>query len=426
MGRFVGQRWEANPSALGPRRARIGGTYQAFIPNPIADLPLSLDARIAADISDAERAIFALNAASPTDRGPHQLEVLARMLLRAEAVGSSQVEGLVISPRKLALADLDPALDATGRALEVVANIRALQEALRFGEEDGAITVDTLSNIHERLMAGTRDASLGGVIRTEQNWIGGTTPVDAEFVPPPHTQVPGLLDDLCAYASGDAHPPLVQAAVAHAQFETIHPFADGNGRTGRALLQLILRRRGLCPRFVPPISLVLATWSKRYVEALTGTRVVGKAGDPNVAAGLEAWLELVAQAARLACRQAQTYDERIIALVDQWRSEVLTSVGPLRADAAIWPLLELLPAAPLITAKTATALTGRSERAIDGAMAQLVEAGVLKQVGGRQRYRLFEAVGAFDLVTDAERALASPTGDTKHAKPARPVPHRRS
>lgn len=211
MGRFVAQRWEANPTALGPRRARMGGAFRAFVPNRIANVPLSIDARIGADISDAERAILELNARAPIDRGPHRLEVLARMLLRAEAVGSSQVEGLVISARKLALADLDPALDATGRALEVVANIRALQEALRLGDTDGAITVDTLSAIHARLMADTRDAALGGVIRAEQNWIGGLTPVDAEYVPPPHAEVPALLEDLCIYASGDAHPPLVQA-----------------------------------------------------------------------------------------------------------------------------------------------------------------------------------------------------------------------
>jgi hypothetical protein len=96
-----------------------------------------------------------------------------------------------------------------------------------------------------------------------------------------------------------------------------------------------------------------------------------------------------------------------------------------RADAALWVLLDLLPAAPLITASTAVELTGRSERAIDGAVAQLVEAGVLKQVGGRVRYRLYEADGVFDLVTDAERALASPERDTRRSAPARPVSARR-
>ncbi len=425
MGSFEPQRWHADPTAFGPRRAREGGTYLAYVPDPLAGRELRIDARVAADVADAERAMAALDVSAARDHGPNRLEVLARLLLRAEAVGSSRIEGLVISPRKLALADFDAALDPTGRALEVVGNIQALREALELATHPGPITVDTLCALHRRLLADTRDAHLGGVVRTEQNWIGGHTPLDAEFVPPPHELLSELLDDLCAYVSGDDHPPLVQAALAHAQFETIHPFADGNGRTGRALLQLVLRRRGLCRRFVPPISLVLATWSKRYVAALMGTRADAPADSEVEVAGLQAWIEVAAQAARVACEEAHAYEARVDALVAGWRQQVTARVGAPRADAAIWAMLDLLPAAPLITARTAAELTGRSERAVDGAIAQLVDAGVLKQVGGRVRYRLYEADGVFDLVTDAERALASPERDTRRSAPARPVPARR-
>lgn len=425
MGSYTPRRWHADPTAMGPRRAREGGTYLAYVPDPLVGRDLRIDARVAADVADAERAMAALDAEAARDHGPHRLEVLARLLLRAEAVGSSRIEGLVISPRKLALADFDAALDTTGRALEVVGNIRALREALDVATRPGPITVDTLCALHRRLLDDTRDAHLGGVVRAEPNWIGGDTPLDAEFVPPPHELLPELLDDLCTYLSGDDHPPLLQAALAHAQFETLHPFADGNGRTGRALLQLVLRRRGLCERFVPPISLVLATWSKRYVAALMGTRVDAPAGSESEVAGLHTWVELAAQAARVACEEAHAYDDRVEALVAAWRDRLSAKVGTPRADAAVWPLMDLLPAAPLITARTAVDLTGRSERAIDGAVAQLVEAGVLKQVGGRLRYRLYEAVGVFDLVTDAERGLASPDRDTRRSAPARPVPARR-
>ena len=424
MGTFLPRHWHFDPTALGPRRARAGGTYDAYVPDRLTDLHLHLDALVAADVSDAERAMAALDAAADRDHGPHRLEVLARLLLRAEAVGSSRIEGLVVSPRKLALADFDPALDASGRALEIVGNLQALHDALELATRPGPITVDTLCAIHARLLVDTRDAHLGGVVRTEQNWIGGHSPLDAEFVPPPHELLPELLDDLCAYLSGDDHPPLVQAALAHAQFETLHPFADGNGRTGRALLQLVLRRRGLCRRFVPPISLVLATWSKRYVDALMGTRVAEPSASPAATAGRQVWIELAAQAARVACAEAHAYDDRIGALDASWRERVAARLGAPRADAALWVLLDLLPAAPLITVRSATELTGRSERAIDGAVAQLVEAGVLKQVGGKIRYRLFEAVGVFDLVTDTERALASPDRDTRRSPPSRPVPAR--
>jgi Fic family protein len=424
MGRFVSRRWQPDRAALGPRRARAGGTFRAFIPDTLVGRELPIDARVAADVSDAERSVAALDGGG-LRAGPHRLEVLARLLLRAEAVGSSQIEGLVVSPRKLALADLDPALDPSGRALEVVGNIRALTDALALADAPGPVTVEQLRSIHARLLEGTRDVHLGGAVRTEQNWIGGHTPLDAAFVPPPPEEVPALLEDLCAYLSADDHPPLVQAAVAHAQFETIHPFADGNGRAGRALLQLVLRRRGLCLGFVPPISLVLATWSTRYVGALMGVRVDGSWRSPDVIAGWNAWLEVAAQATRLACAHADDYERRIAELVDRWREQLVASAGSLRADAAAWALLDVLPAAPLITASTAVKLTGRSERAIDGAIAQLVAAGVLKQIGGRLRYRLFEALGVFDLVTETERALASPAGDTRSAPPSRPVPHRR-
>lgn len=391
MGRFVSRKWAFDPASLGPRRARAGGSFLAFIPEPLMGRHLNLDASVAADISDAERAILELNNRVIQDQGPHRLETLARLLLRAEAVGSSRVEGLVISPRKLAMAD----------------NIRALQDALTLASVPGPVTLEQICTIHKRLLADTRDAHLGGVVRTEQNWIGGYTPMDAEYVPPPPEEVPDLLQDLCTYLTGDDHPPLMQAALAHAQFETIHPFADGNGRIGRALVQLVLRRRGLCQRFVPPISLVLATWSKRYVAALMGTRTATE----NVDAW-NRWLELMAQASRLACAQALVYEQRIHTLMESWKEQVYQTLGSLRVDAAVWALIPVLPAAPLITAKTAVALTQRSERAIDGAISELVQAGVLKQVGGRLRYRLYEAVGVFDLVTTAERALASPTGDT--------------
>ncbi|MFV1971604.1 MAG: Fic family protein [Acidimicrobiia bacterium] len=110
-------------------------------------------------------------------------------------------------------------------------------------------------------MERSRRPELGRVVRERQNWIGGSSynPCSAVFVPPPPDHVDGLVQDLIEYVNGDEHSPLVQAAIAHAQFETIHPFADGNGRTGRALIHVILRRRGLSPTFVPPISLVLAT-----------------------------------------------------------------------------------------------------------------------------------------------------------------------
>ena len=124
------------------------------------------------------------------------------------------------------------------------------------------------------VLAGNRLSDYAGRIRTEQNWIGGSgfNPCSAAFVPPPPEEVPDLLAYLCQFCSDEVLPALAQAAIAHAQFETIHPFVDGNGRTGRALTHVIPRRRGLAPRLLPPISLVLATWSSSYIDGLVGTR----------------------------------------------------------------------------------------------------------------------------------------------------------
>jgi len=152
-------------------------------------------------------------------------------------------------------------------------------------------TTGQITSIHAKLMAHLIHAPrVAGVIRTTQNWIGGNdyTPCGADFFPPPPEHVMPLLDDLCDAVNDDALPPLVQAALVHAQFETIHPFADGNGRTGRALVQVVLRRRGIAPDYVPPISVVLANAKERYIAGLTDFR----------AERVEAWVEHSAAATR--------------------------------------------------------------------------------------------------------------------------------
>jgi Fic family protein len=221
--------------------------------------------------------------------------------------------------------------------------------------------------------------------------------------------------------NGDGHSPLVQAAIAHAQFETIHPFADGNGRTGRALIHVILRRRGLSPAFVPPISLVLATWSDDYISGLTAFRHLHAADSPERSLAAHTWLQTFAGATLRACSDAQAYASRIDELADQWRS----SLGTVRKGSALDLLIEVLPGVPLLTVESAAGLIDRSDVATGAAINRLVEAGVLTQRNvGKQRYRIFEAPGVLDLFTSLERALASPTGDTATGPPVRPVPRR--
>ncbi len=167
--------------------------------------------------------------------------------------------------------------------------------------------VDLLA-VHRVLMDNSSTPSRGGVIRQEQNWIGGSSfdPCSASFVPPPPECLDDLLADLIEYVNRDDHSPLVQTAIVHAQFETIHPFADGNGRTGRALVHVVLRRRGLAPRFVPPISLVLAKWSGDYINTLTTFRHVGQPDSATRSQSTTEWLCMFATATSRACRASRS------------------------------------------------------------------------------------------------------------------------
>jgi Fic family protein len=233
--------------------------------------------------------------------------------------------------------------------------------------------------------------------------------------------VGGLLDDLIAYANGDEHSPLVQAALVHAQFETIHPFVDGNGRAGRTLIHVIFKRRGLAPRFVPPVSLVLATWSADYVDGLMTYRHIGPADAPARSEAAHTWLRTFATATLRACRDAERFAAEIDEMTSGWRERR----GRVRANSAIDRIIDVLPGAPIVTVESAARLIDRSTVRTGEAINRLVESGVLGQLNiGRQRYRVFEATDVLRLFTGLERALASPTGNTQHEPPTRPLPAR--
>ena len=239
-------------------------------------------------------------------------------------------------------------------------------------------------------------------------------------MPPPWELVPELISDLCEFANDDSLPAVVQAAIAHAQFETIHPFADGNGRVGRALIHLILRRRGLVSRVLPPVSLILATWAGEYVAALTGTRYLGPADAPPAQDALNRWLGLFAAATRRSVADANAFEERIETLHRTWRERLVR----VRANSATDLLLRRLPGVPVLTVASAAQVIGRSTQAANEAITRLVAAKVLSQTTVGRRNRAFEATEVIRAFTDLERQLASPTGDTRTAPPNRRVPRR--
>ena len=413
------RRWTGDFSGL-TRRDRQPCDYDVYLPDRLSNRNFSLDGEVAADVADAETALTRLDASSVA---LVDSEALARLLLRAESVASSRIEGLEIGARRLLRADAARRLGIEPRdvtAREILGNIDAMTWAVDTIEQGSAITVDTLLETHRRLLAGSRMEEYGGRVREVQNWIGGSgyNPCSASFVPPPPEVVDDLLADLVEFCNSDSLPAMAQAAVAHAQFETIHPFADGNGRTGRTLIHMVLRRRGLGLRILPPVSLILATWSQDYIDGLTGTRYVGAAESSAAYSGINRWIALFASACLRAVEDASHFEGQVREIQSSWRERV----GRARRDSAVNLLISVLPSAPVLTTTTASELVGRSFPATSMAIERLVAAGVLVQVSVGRRNRAYEAPELIDVFTALERRLASPEGDTRVSAPARRVP----
>jgi Fic family protein len=418
----VRRHWDPELGSGLSRRDRSGCDYDAYLPDRLAGRPFAFRGDVAAEIADAEASIQRLNVEASSLVNS---EGVARLLLRAEAVASSRIEGLAVGSRRLLHAEVARALGDEARdvtADEILGNISAMSWAVDALGGPGPIGLDGIREVHRRLMAGTRFADEGGVVRDRQNWIGGSgySPCRAEFVPPPPEALIPLLEDLVDFCSQDDLPAIAQAAIAHAQFETIHPFVDGNGRTGRALIHVILRRRGLAPRVLPPISLVLSTWSDDYVSGLTGTRYLGDPSEERAHEGLNDWVALFAAASRRAVDDAHIYEDRVGDLQVRWRAQL----GRLRRGSAVDLLLGMLPGMPVVTVGAAAAAIGRSFQAANAAVGRLEAAAILRPVRVGRRNRAFEAPELIDAFNDLERRLASPRGDTRVAPLARVVPRR--
>jgi Fic family protein len=406
MGTYLRQRWITEAVSGVPRADRRSCEYDAYVPDELSGRAFLLDGEVAADVADAEAAIARLDTrvAALTDT-----EALARLLLRAESVASSRIEGLNISPRRLLRAEAAQQMgEAPGdvSAEEILGNVEAMRLALTAGAAVESITVDTLVDIHRRLLENTPLRGHAGRLREAQNWVGGSSynPCSAVYVPPPASEVPRLLDDLCRFCNTDALPAVVQAATAHAQFETIHPFADGNGRTGRALIHLILRRRGLSTRIQPPVSLILASRSAGYIGGLTLFRFAGTPDAEVSRAGVDSWIGFFAGACTRAVADATAFEQRCQELEAAWRDRLVR----VRAGSSADLLLKALPGTPIVSVKSAMALLGRSKPQVNDAIARLESAGILTQATVGRRNRAFEAREVIDAFTDLERQLSNP------------------
>lgn len=402
MGRLHEAFWESDGTTGIPRRDQRSGSFHPYEPDLLVGAPFALSREVDHAVARAEQTVRALN------HDAHELAGISRFLLRSEAIASSRIEGIAPSARQVALAELgqtELVAGVSASAKLVANNMTVVRDATTRLLSTPAVKVADIVELHRSLLP---DEPRHHGVRTAQNWIGGSDwhPLDADFVPPPPTQVETLMSDLTDYLAGASHSPIVQAALVHAQFETIHPFSDGNGRVGRALIHTVLARRELTSDAVLPISLVLSTLRDRYVSGLTAYRHLGALDSADAVAARQSWVATFAEAATLASEQAQRVAAELREVRTQWDNQVVSRrVGKraLRSDSAAFLILRELPATPVLTVQTVERIHQVSRPAAGRALEELREAGVLETKGigpGRQAY---VAPDVLELLTWAER-----------------------
>lgn len=361
-------------------RVRDSGPYEASLPARLADLELTLPGDLAADVADAESSLSFFDAHSAASLGTDSpaLGPMSAVLLRTESASSSQIEDLTVGAKQLALAELHESRSANARA--VVANVRTMEAALRLASD---LDLEAILSMHRELLAdgsvhGDGDA---GHLRNRLVWVGrtGSSPRGAVHVAPEAVDVPPAMDDLIRFIERDDLPVLLHAALAHAQFETIHPFTDGNGRTGRALVHAMLRGKRLLRHTTAPVSAGLLTDLEGYVSALTTFR----SGDARPV------IEQFALAARYAAQTGRGLVDDLSQVMDESRG----LLAGLRPQATAWKVLPLLIAQPIVNSAYIREELGVSAMTAQRTLDQLTAAGVLRETTGFTRNRVWQHRG---------------------------------
>jgi Fic family protein len=355
----------------GNRADRTLDHIDVSIPPPIATLDYDPTGTTARAHDNALIAVAKLEAGY----GEH-LAPLADFLLRSESVASSKIEHVDADWR--AFAKAVAGARASDEARSQFAATQALAALTEAGHA-GPITLDALLAAHRLLMAPDYYAAReGGLLRTVQNWIGGSdyTPIDAMYIPPPADRVPAMMEDLLVFANRTDLPIVAQAAIAHAQFLSIHPFTDGNGRIGRAMISAILRRRGLTRRITVPLASVMLADTRHYFDQLTTYR----RGDAD------SFVHYVSQAAVIASSAAEQSAAQLAQLPAKWRA----AAAP-RSNSADEKLINHLLATPILNAARALEITTTSEPSTYKALDRLTEASVLEVISPSRRNRIWAA-----------------------------------
>ena len=382
MGSWVTGRWSPN-TTVRERSQRIAPiSYQAYVPDHIRELNLMFPASLVQEMSRAEGALSELEHTVASTGFP-----TLRQTAMLEALGSGRLSGLVTFPRRLA--EVLTGHNQRDLIAQRVASIVTATESSLASAQASRISSESLERM-SALVLGSETARVS--VRSRQIWAGTSrTPRAAEFVPPPPSRLDDLMDDLCAFLARDDVPPLVQAAIAHAQYETICPFPDANGRAGRCLVQTVLRRHGLTADAVPPISAVLAINRQTYFERVAAYR------EGQVIEFCAAFTSAMHKATSQAIGLATQCES----LLSKWRKEI----GRVRSGSAAMRLLAILFDQPVLDAKQVERALHVSDEAARLGLITLEKAGGLRRIGASSRGRLWVAEDALDLLDRWEYEL---------------------
>lgn len=350
--------------------------YFAFIPKPLPPAPqLALDSEMVQLLSDADRSLGRLNGLAGIISDP---DLFVYLYIRKEALLSSQIEGTQCSLEDV-LGDPNPSVREED--LEKISNyVRAMNQGLE-RLKDFPISLRLIRELHAVLLQGVRGSSkTPGEFRTSQNWIGnpGATPETAEFVPPPPHEILSMMSALEKYLhSDDGLPPLIRAALAHAQFETIHPFLDGNGRLGRLLITFLLCGWGVMDKPLLYLSYFFKSNRSEYYARLMGVRTKGD---------WESWVKFflrgVAETSKMASQAAIE--------IHQLHQSDLIKIQTLRSQGMAMKVFQAFCRFPVSTVPgLVREIQGSNQQTVNRAVHQLIDAGILKQVDQNRRNRKF-------------------------------------
>lgn len=366
---------------------RQTGTYVSAVPAELADMKLTIATDLVAEIEEVTVRLRDFDNYSTYLLGKENLALgpMSAILLRTESSSSSQIENLTTSAKQLALAELGQSSKLNAET--VIGNVRAMEAAVRLSAEP---SVESILLMHEELLRHQPGMDRhAGRIREELVWIGGRDsagPRGAAFIAPqPHYVLPAL-HDLIGFINRVDIPVLAQIAIAHAQFETIHPFVDGNGRTGRALAQLLLRNKELTTHTTVPVSAGILTDTERYFDALGSYR----AGDARPI------IEVFTDAVRFSCVTGRDLVNNLCTELD----EATRALAGVRSQATAWRVIPLLAGQPVINAHYLKEKLGINDAAAQRTLETLTQRGIVTEKTGQSRNRVWVHQGILNVLDE--------------------------